>query len=58
MINEMSTVEWERACSALASLVREEFPTTYSLAEIAKKWAPGVTSEQVEALAKLEGQPK
>ena len=52
-----SEVLWERACSALAWLVRQEYPEVYSLAEIAERWGwPHITPEQVEALRELEAQ--
>lgn len=45
----------ERACAALAALVREEYPDGHTLAEIADIWGIGVvTPEQVDALRILE----
>lgn len=45
----------EAACAALASLVRQEYPDGYSLAEIASTWGDGtITPEQIEALRELE----
>jgi hypothetical protein len=40
----------ERACAALASLVRQEFPSDLSLAEIADTWGENLSVEQIEAL--------
>jgi hypothetical protein len=48
----------ERACAALAALVRQEYPDTYSLAEIAETWGEGVTPEQVDALRVLDAEPR
>jgi hypothetical protein len=48
-----SLVILERACSALAALVRKEYPDDYSLADIADIWGDA-TPEQVEALNLLE----
>jgi hypothetical protein len=45
-----------RACDALATLVRDEYPDL-PLAEIAETWGDQVTPEQVEALVWLEAHP-
>lgn len=50
----------ELAFSALAKLVRDEFPSGYRLAKIAFIWgaALGVTDEEIAALDRLEeGEP-
>ena len=47
----------ERACAALATLVRQEYPDAYTLAEIAETWGEGITPEQVTALAELGAEP-
>lgn len=47
----------ERACSALASLVRDEYPDHYTLAEIADTWGVNITPEQVEALRVMNREP-
>lgn len=52
----MNPSEWERACSALASLVRAEYPTGLTLAEIALTWGEGISPEQIDALVCLESQ--
>ena len=44
----------ERACKALASLVRVEFGDRYTLAEIADTWGEGILPEHVDALRELE----
>jgi len=46
----------ERACVALATMVREEYPSHYTLVEIADIWGTwmGVTPEQIDALRELE----
>lgn len=45
----------ELAVAALASLVREEYPSDLSLAEIARTWGPpGVTTAHIEALESVE----
>ncbi len=44
----------ERACAALASLVRSEFGEQYTLAQIAETWGEGITPEQVSALRSLD----
>ena len=46
----------ERACAALASMVRQEYPESYSLAEIAATWGEGITPEQIEALQLLDSE--
>jgi hypothetical protein len=50
---EQQYVTLERACAALAVLVREEYPDK-PLAEIARIWGSGITPEQIEALELLE----
>lgn len=52
--NRLATLE--RACAALATLVRKEYPDRCSLAEIAETWGEGITPEQVEALRVLDGE--
>lgn len=44
----------ERACAALAMLVRVEFGDRYSLSYIADTWGEGITPEQLAALRQLE----
>lgn len=44
----------ERACTALAALVRDEFPDDYSLSECAYTWGDGITPEQIDAIRVLE----
>jgi len=46
--------DYVAALSALASLVRREFPPGYTLAEIAATWGDGATPEAIEALRRLE----
>jgi hypothetical protein len=46
--------EGDDAFSALAKLVRAEYPQECSLAEIANTWGEGLTAAELEALAKLE----
>jgi hypothetical protein len=53
---ENSSVLLERACAALAVLVRVEYPSDRSLAEIATTWGEGISEEQIEALKWFEGQ--
>ena len=44
----------ERACAALASLVRSEYGERYTLDEIAELWGEGITPDEVAALRVLE----
>lgn len=44
----------ELAASALAALVRQEYPDSLSLAEIARRWGVGITPDQLAALASVE----
>ena len=44
----------ERACAALADLVRQDYPDHKSLAEIAFLWGTNLSEEQVAALDWLE----
>ena len=40
----------------LAALIRAEYPSNWSLAEIAGVWGEGITQEQIDALRWLESQ--
>lgn len=48
------TRQLELAVAALAALVREEYPSDLSLAEIARRWGHGLTTEHLAALAALD----
>ena len=45
---------WRLAAEALASLVREDYPSDLSLSEIARRWGVGLTPEHLAALAAIE----
>lgn len=51
-----TVAEWEAAFAALATLVRDEYPEGYSLAEIAERWGSSleISPEQIAALRSLE----
>jgi hypothetical protein len=44
----------ERACAALASLVRAEYGEHHALSYVAATWGEVISAEQVEALRALE----
>jgi hypothetical protein len=46
----------EQACRALASLVRMEYPSHLTLADVAQRWGEGITPDQVKALRWFERQ--
>jgi hypothetical protein len=42
------------AAEALAALVRNEYPSEYTLTEIASTWGEGISDEQIEGLRRTE----
>jgi hypothetical protein len=42
------------ACTALAALVRAEYPARMRLADIAARWGEGLSEQQVEAVEWFE----